>query len=53
MWYVYCKHCETGRIECVGAYKTRKEAIERVYNLYKIDESLNLLGENYYEIACH
>lgn len=47
-FYVYSRHIATGKEEYINAYRTAKEAIEKIAANYKIDKDLRRLGEYFY-----
>lgn len=51
MYYIYSEHIRTGKQDCCGGYRTKKEAVRKVVYLYALDAFLEQAGEYYYFIS--
>ena len=49
MYYVYCLHIASGRVDCVNRiYDTYQDAVKHIALCYSTDKDLHQLGEYYY-----
>ena len=53
MFYVYCRHIDSGREDFCGKYETMKQAQEKIRICIKADENNAAKDEYYYFIKEH